>query len=213
MVLAVAAAEGGVRLLRPRERPIEPARIDLHSYFSDDEIARGARFARPQLALGLTRAAIDAGALALVVRRPPPVLTRRFKRPALGGAAAGASLAVALSLPTLPLRAIARKRGMKVGLVTQSWRGWAADLAKGGAIEAVLAAGAAALLSLAQRRLSTPARELRRRTVWLSGEQRLSDGTTRELTSARLAAPLDAALKATSAALVLLAVALVAIRL
>ncbi len=47
-----------------------------------------------------------------------------------------------LSLPPLPLRAIARKRGMAVGLVTQSWRGWAADLLKGGAIEAVLAAGA-----------------------------------------------------------------------
>ena len=46
-----------------------------------------------------------------------------------------------------------------------------------------------------------------------SGEQRLADGTTRELTAARLAAPLDGALTALSASLVLLAVALVAIRL
>jgi hypothetical protein len=68
-------------------------------------------------------------------------------------------------------------------------------------------------LSVAQRRLSTPARELRRTTLTVSGEQRLADGTIRELSVAGLAAPLDGALRALSAALVLLATALVAIRL
>ena len=68
-------------------------------------------------------------------------------------------------------------------------------------------------LSVAQRRLSTPARELRRRTVAVSGEQRLADGTTRELTAASLAAPLDGSLAALSTALMLLAAALVAVRL
>jgi hypothetical protein len=68
-------------------------------------------------------------------------------------------------------------------------------------------------LSIAQRRLSTPARELRRRTASVHGTQRLTDGTTRELTTAVLASPLDGALKALSAAVVLLAVAAVAIRL
>ncbi len=67
-------------------------------------------------------------------------------------------------------------------------------------------------LSVAQRRLSTPARELRRRTVAVSGEQRLADGTIRELTAARLAAPLDGALAALSVALPALAAAM-AIRL
>jgi Zn-dependent protease with chaperone function len=147
MLLALAAAEGGVRLLSPRERPIEPAEIDLHSFFSDAEIERGARFARPQLALGLGRAAIELGALALVVRKPPRWLPARSKRPALAGALTGVGLAVGLSLPALPVSAISRRRGMAVGLVTQSWRGWAADLVKGGAIESVLAgaAGAAAV--------------------------------------------------------------------
>ena len=70
----------------------------------------------------------------------------------LGGAATGASLAMGLSLPTLPLRAIARKRGIAVGLVTQSWRGWAADLAKGAVIEGVLAAGAGAAVVAVTRR-------------------------------------------------------------
>jgi hypothetical protein len=68
-------------------------------------------------------------------------------------------------------------------------------------------------LSAAQRRLSTPARELRRRTVAVSGLQQLADGTTRELTAARLAAPLDGALAALSVALPVLAAGLVAVRL
>ena len=142
MLLALAAAEGGVRLLSPRERPIEPARIDLHSYFSQAEIDRGARFARPQLALGMARAAIEVGSLTLLVSRFPGRLSGPFKRPVAAGAATAAGLAVALSLPPLPLRAVARRRGLAVGLVTQSWRGWAADLLKATAIETVLAAGA-----------------------------------------------------------------------
>jgi STE24 endopeptidase len=152
MLLAVIAAEGGARLLAPRERPIEPAQIDLHQYFSDDEIERGQRFARPQMALALARGAIELGSLALIVRRPPRRLSRPFGRPVLGGAATAAGLAVVLSLPPLPLRAIARKRGMAVGLVTQSWRGWAADLLKGEAIEAALAAGAGAAVVAITRR-------------------------------------------------------------
>jgi hypothetical protein len=68
-------------------------------------------------------------------------------------------------------------------------------------------------LSVAQRRLSTPVRELRRRTASVSGTQVLADGTEREITAERLAMPLDGALKVLSASVVLLAVAAVAIRL
>jgi STE24 endopeptidase len=144
VLLALAAAEGGVRLLAPREQPIEPAKVDLASYFSEAEIRRGARYARPQLALALAQGAVELVALAAVVRRPPRWLGRPFKRPLAGAAASAAELAVGLSLPALPLRAIARKRGIAVGLITQSWRDWAADLLKASAIEAVLAAGAGA---------------------------------------------------------------------
>jgi STE24 endopeptidase len=152
VLLALAAAEGGVRLLTPREQPIEPAKIDLTSYFSEAEIRRGARFARPQFALALARGGIELGSLALLVRRPPRRLTRPFKREVAGAATTAAGLAVALSVPPLPLRAIARKRGIAVGLVTQSWRDWAADLLKAGAIEAVLAAGAGAAAVAVERR-------------------------------------------------------------
>jgi hypothetical protein len=68
-------------------------------------------------------------------------------------------------------------------------------------------------LSLAQRRLSTPVRELRRRTVSVDGAQLLADGRTVQLTAGRLAAPLDGALAALSVAVVLLACAAVVARL
>ncbi len=77
----------------------------------------------------------------------------------------------------------------------------------------VLAVAACFALSVAQRRLSTPVRELRRRTLSVSGEQVLADGEAVELSVARLAAPLDGALRALSAATVMLAAGLVALRL
>jgi hypothetical protein len=77
----------------------------------------------------------------------------------------------------------------------------------------ILVAAACCLLSTAQRRLSTPARELRRRTDSLRGEQRLTDGTVIELTVQQVADPLEGALSALWIALVLLAVGLVAVRL
>jgi hypothetical protein len=77
----------------------------------------------------------------------------------------------------------------------------------------LLVAGACCLLSAAQRRLSTPARELRRRTATVSGEQRLTSGEVIELSRDRLSDPLEGALSAMWVALVLLAAGLVAVRL
>ncbi len=77
----------------------------------------------------------------------------------------------------------------------------------------VLAVAACFALSVAQRRLSSPARELRRRTVSVSGEQRLRDGRVIPLDATRLAVPLDGALSACAVAITLLAAALVALRL
>jgi hypothetical protein len=77
----------------------------------------------------------------------------------------------------------------------------------------VLVAAACYLLSLAQRRLSTPVRQLRRRTASVSGEQRLADGTSLPLDRSRLAEPLEGALSAMWLALVLLAVGLLLTRL
>jgi hypothetical protein len=94
--------------------------------------------------------------------------------------------------------------------------GWWSNALALHSVRQAIAASAAVLacfwLSVAQRRLSTPVRELRRRTDAVSGEQRLSDGTSRRLDRASLAAPLDGALRALSTAVPLLALAAVALR-
>ncbi len=77
----------------------------------------------------------------------------------------------------------------------------------------VLVALACVVLSLAQRRLSTPARELRRRTVALTGRQRFRSGDEVELSAVGLAEPLEGALGALATALPLLAAGLVLARL
>ena len=79
-------------------------------------------------------------------------------------------------------------------------------------VPAVVVAAGCCATSVAQRRLSTPARELRRRTRSLQGARTRADGSSEPLTRAALLAPLDGALAALSAAMVLLACALVLAR-
>jgi hypothetical protein len=79
--------------------------------------------------------------------------------------------------------------------------------------EGLMVAAACLMLSAAQRRLSTPVRELRRRTVSVSGEQRLANGHRVELDAARIAAPMESALMACAVGMVLLAIGLVVARL
>jgi hypothetical protein len=93
---------------------------------------------------------------------------------------------------------------------------WSNALEISSAWNAVAATGATVGcfgLSVAQRRLSTPVRELRRATESVSGQQRLVDGGARELSAAALAAPLEGALRALSLAVPTLAAGLVAVRL
>ena len=78
---------------------------------------------------------------------------------------------------------------------------------------AVLAAVAAFGLSAAQRSLSTPARMLRRRTLLVEGTLTMADGTEREIDRAALLTPLERALNALSASVVLFATALAIARL
>jgi len=75
-------------------------------------------------------------------------------------------------------------------------------------IGAVVVAGAALLVSLAQRALSTPARALRRRTRAIVGRVELTDGRTVALDTTVLLAPLERALRCCSWAMVTLAVGL-----
>jgi hypothetical protein len=76
---------------------------------------------------------------------------------------------------------------------------------------ALVAAGCFGLAAV-QRRLSTPVRRLRRKTVSVTGEQRLEDGTVIPLGIAEIAGPLDGALRGLSWAVVALAIGLVVVR-
>ncbi len=80
-------------------------------------------------------------------------------------------------------------------------------------VAGVLVAAACLAISLAQRRLSTPARELRRRTASVTGARERTDGTSEPLSVESLLGPLDGALMAMSVAMPLTAAALLCARL
>lgn len=155
LVVTAAAAEAAVRLLRPRPTPRPAPPADLRLYFSAEELERGRHFARPQLALGTAGGALQISLLALAVLRPPRALLllddrKRGRLAASAGVAA--ALALGTQLPSLPFAALARRRSLRVGLATQSWRDWAVDLVKATAIEASFAAAAGAAVVAAIRR-------------------------------------------------------------
>jgi hypothetical protein len=79
-------------------------------------------------------------------------------------------------------------------------------------VEAVLAAAFAAFTSHAQRRLSTPVRLVRRRAREVSGRIELIDGSTIAITPDTFTAESERAMRALSAGIVSLALALVLLR-
>jgi STE24 endopeptidase len=164
---ALVVTRAAVLVLRPSEGLIEPDPVDVQEYFSHEDIVRARRFGRPQLALHALAGLVQAGALVAFVAHPlrigqrpgvgpgrqdrlawrtfgSPRLTRGLRaRPLLESALVGAGLSVGVGLAPLPLSAVARRRAVAVGLATQSWRGWAVDVAKTSAIEMGMAAVAA----------------------------------------------------------------------
>jgi STE24 endopeptidase len=145
---ALAVAEAAVVLMRPRDR-IAPLDVAPRAYFSQGFIEKATGFRTGQLWLYGGQLAVELAVFAWVVRRPPRALAGRR---VLGGAAAAAGLSVALTVASLPLGAVSRQRAKDVGLVTQSWGGYAGDVAKSTAIGAGLAAVGGALLVVAMRR-------------------------------------------------------------
>jgi hypothetical protein len=81
------------------------------------------------------------------------------------------------------------------------------------AVAPILAAGGAFALSAAQRGLSTPARNIRRRAVRIEGSIAFGDGRIVPITADELLRPLELALRATSWAIVLLAAGMAVARL
>lgn len=139
------AAEAAVLLLRPRTGLVAPLPVEAADHFTAAQIERARDYRTPQLALYGTILLLQAGALVLLLRRGGNRLPRR----ALAG---GAVVSLVLAAVALPVVAVSRQRGIDVGLVTQSWGGWAGDVAKSAAIGAVLAGLGAGLAALLARR-------------------------------------------------------------
>jgi STE24 endopeptidase len=140
-------AEAAVLLLRPKERfPVE--HVEPRAYFSADELERATTFRSGQLWLYGARTALELAVLVAAVRFAP----RDGRRPVLTGAATAAAITLTTTVIALPVRAASRERSKAVGLVTQSWGGWAVDVAKGAAIGGVMSGAGGALLVVGLRR-------------------------------------------------------------
>ena len=147
VVAALVVAEAAVLLLRPKERyPVVPT--EPRAYFSAAELERATDFRSGQMRLFGARTLLELGLLGAAVGLAP----RAGRRPVLTGAATAVAISLTVTVAVLPLRAASRQRAKDVGLVTQSWGGWAGDVAKSAGISSVFAAGGGALLVLGIRR-------------------------------------------------------------
>jgi STE24 endopeptidase len=153
LVAAVVVAEGAVFLLRPRDLGPAPVPVEARAYFSPAHLEKAVGFRSGQLWLYGAQMLIELGVLVVVWRRAPARLRAAGERhPVLTGAAAAAGISVLLGLAQLPVSAIATQRARDVGLVTQSWAGWAGDVAKSQAIGALMWGAGGALLMAGLRR-------------------------------------------------------------
>jgi STE24 endopeptidase len=151
VVAAFVVAEAAVLLLRPRDGVIAPAAVDPGSYFTPEQLDRARDYRHGQLVIFGTSLVVEAAVLVWLVRRPPAALLAA-RRPVLVAAAAGATLSLGLAAAQLPLSAIAHQRSANVGLATQGWGDWLADVGKASGIGAVFAGvGGLAAVALMRR--------------------------------------------------------------
>jgi STE24 endopeptidase len=156
LATAVALAEAAVVALRPRHGVIAPAPVEALAHFDAADIARARRYGRGQLALGGAGAIAEGALLIWLVRRDrnrdggPDGGPASRSLALVGGR--GAGLSVGLVLAPLPFGALMRKRALRAGLATQSWGGWAGDVARSGALGAAFAGAGAVIVAALMRR-------------------------------------------------------------
>ncbi len=150
LALALASGELAVLALRPRDGVIAARPVDPLAHFDAREIARARRYGRGQLALGAAGALAETSLLIWLVRRG----RRGPREPASlpTAAARGAGLSLALMAAPLPFGALMRARALRVGLATQSWRGWGGDIARRAALGAGFTAAGAVIVAALMRR-------------------------------------------------------------
>ena len=121
-VAMVLVAEAAVWLLRPRDRPIQPAPVSESDYFTPAQIDRGRTYSDGQLWLFVGVLGAQGAVLVTLALGRPAAVRRRLERlgarPVLGAAAAGAGLSVALGVATLPASIAAHERAVDFGIST-----------------------------------------------------------------------------------------------
>jgi STE24 endopeptidase len=160
---AVALAEAAVVALRPRHGVIAAHPVEALAHFDEDDIAQARRYGRGQLALAGAGAVAETALLVWLIRRDraahraAPGLAE--DQPGAGELASlalvggrGAALSLALVFAPLPFGALMRKRALRVGLATQSWRGWAGDVGRSAALGAGFTAFGAVIVAALMRR-------------------------------------------------------------
>ena len=152
IVTALVVAEAAALLMRPRDVRPEPVPVEARAYFSEEALARAEDFRSGQRRIFLGSLVVEGLVLAWLVFKPPGALVQPRRRPVLAGAATAAALSLVVTTAGLPLSALARQRSLDVGLATQSWPGWAGDVAKSAGIGAVFAGAGGALLLFGMRR-------------------------------------------------------------
>lgn len=150
LAAAVALAEAAVVALRPRHGVIAAVPVEALAHFDAADIARARRYGRGQLALGGAGALAEGALLIWLVRRDRHSGPASRSLALVGGRGAGLSLGLVLA--PLPFGALMRKRALRAGLATQSWRGWAGDVARSGALGAGFAAAGAVIVAALMRR-------------------------------------------------------------
>jgi len=155
-VAMVIVAELAVWLLAPRERPPEPAPVAERDLFTPAELERAHEYRGPQRGLLIAGLAVEGAVLiAVALGHPAPLrraLERLGERPLLGGAVAGAAVAVLTTVATLPVSLVSHERAVDAGLSTQSLGPWLWDVARSAGITALITAGGTALLIALVRR-------------------------------------------------------------
>jgi hypothetical protein len=180
--------------------------VGVAAHALDEVHGHPLRTAIPDLALWLAAAAGLLGAVALgllgVARVGPgllafivigPLLVVGYNLELFGGRL-HSDVTFALAWGTFPVLTGYFAQAERLGLV------------------ALLGGAAAFALSYAQRALSTPARQLRRRVTRVEGTLAMDDGTVRDLSDRVLLEPLERALRALSLSMVALAAALAVAR-
>lgn len=155
-VAMIVVAELAVWVLAPGDKPPAPTPVAAGEYFSSAEIERAEAYRDGQARLFIASLVIEGAVLAVIALGRPRVARRSLEamaeRPLRGAAVAGAGIALALVVATLPVSIWSHERAVDVGLSTQSLDAWFGDVGKSVAIGAAMTAiGTALLLALVRR--------------------------------------------------------------